>query len=523
MQLKTFRFQIFKQYLWVALFVVLARVLFRLVFDEFSFDNLLISAFDGLKLSAWVVGFGLLNAILDFRKLLPRSPKYLKTITTALNVSLALTPEIVRSIDRVKEAAKLRAHRRGIHLVRSLVVPVLSNAIDQAINLGDSMASRGYGNSNSHAQAQGDIELVGVTFAYQKNQPVLKGIDLSIPVGTLLLISGGTGSGKSTLLRVIQARYPNAGFVNQFPREGFVADQVFDELAFALVQQGLGRNEVKSKVHAIANDFELQDLLDLDPQTLSAGQQQRLAIAASLISGTKLLLLDEPFSTLDEPSTGNLVRILTSLKNLGVTVVVVEHRVDLLVEQADMKVTLKAGCLKAAIEPTPKLVVDAQQSGTITALVGPNGSGKTTHLRKLAGKRGVLVPQPASDLLFLNTVGEELEQADQDTKQPLGTTATIFSRFVGAIDKSQNPRDLSQGQKLALAISIQIAKTTDLLMLDEPTLGFDFASKATLVEHLRKIGASGVEIILATHDHEFAKAISTREQRIDRGVVTSVR
>jgi energy-coupling factor transport system ATP-binding protein len=112
--------------------------------------------------------------------------------------------------------------------------------------------------------------------------------------------------------------------------------------------------------------------------------------------------------------------------------------------------------------------------------------------------------------------------ADLDSKSEKGTAARIFRSLVGEVALIQNPRDLSQGQKLALAISIQLSKTTNLLMLDEPTLGFDFDAKASLVNHLRRLSESGVEIIVATHDLEFADAIATKTEYLQGGVVNNV-
>ncbi|MEY4554841.1 MAG: hypothetical protein RL197_1268 [Actinomycetota bacterium] len=520
--MQRFRFKIFTQYLWLALFVVLMRVVFKIFFDKFSVDTLLLSAVEGLKLALWVIGFGLLNAIIDFRRLLPKSPRFLKSITTALNISLALTPEIVRSLDRIKSASKLRAHRRGIHLVRSLLIPVISDAIDQAINLGDSMSSRGYGAPKSHDQSNGSIEISDVSFSYGGEAPVLKQLNLWIPSGALVLVTGKTGSGKSTLLKVIQARKPDCAFVNQFPRDGFVADKVSDEIAFALVQQGLGRSEIDARVSDIADTFELQDVLGKDPQALSAGFQQRVAIAAALIAGSKVLLLDEPFSALDEASSKTLLDALVILKTVGITVIIAEHRFEMVSQIADLKFTLQNGHLVTHDPATRKLVRSVNNSGSITALFGANGSGKTTYLHKIASERGVLVPQPASDLLFLNTVDEELSTADSDSKQPTGTASRIFHNLVGKVAGSQNPRDLSQGQKLALAISVQLSKTSNPLMLDEPTLGFDFDARQTLVELLGNLSSSGIDVIVATHDREFAEAIATRTQIIRGGVLTNV-
>jgi energy-coupling factor transport system ATP-binding protein len=522
LQLKTFRFQVFKQYLWVALLVILMRVAFRLLFDEFSWANFATAAFDGAKLSAWVLGVGAVNALVDFRKFFRRSPQFFRTPITALNISMALTPEIARSVVRVRDAAKLRAHRKGINLVRSVLVPVFSNAIDQAINLGDSMLSRGFGGRVSKELGDGTIDLSDVSFSYAQ-KPILEKLSLKIPSGKLALIAGNTGSGKTTLLKVIQARYPNSAFVNQFPRDGFVSGTVYDELAFSLVQQNFSNLEIQQRVSSVAAKFELQVFLKSEPQTLSAGWQQRLAIAAALIGGSKVLLLDEPFSALDLPGSKSLKTLLHSLKRSGVTVVIAEHRAELLADIADLKFTLEAGVLKTGLRKLAALEKPKVSGTSITVLKGENGSGKTTHLRKLAQNTGVLVPQPASDLLFLNTVGEELKQADLDAKKPFGTAGEILRDLLGAINLDQNPRDLSQGQKLALAISVQLSKTTELLMLDEPTLGFDLATRQALVGILNRISSNGVEVLVATHDEAFASAIATRVQNISGGVIVDVR
>ena len=522
MQLKTFRFQIFKQYVFLALFVVLLRMAFRLVFDEVSWTSFTGAAIDGTKLAGWVLGFGFLNAWLDFRKLFKRSPAFLRTPATALNISMALTPEVARSVTRVRAASKLRAHRRGIRLVRSVLVPVFSNAIDQAINLGDSMVSRGFGRAVFNSSTDGSIDLKNISFSYDR-KTILDNLSLKIPAGSLVLLAGNTGSGKSTLLKVIQARYPQAVYVNQFPRDSFVAATVFDELAFSLVQQGFSKSEVSMRVGEVAEKFELQELLKEDPHSLSAGWQQRLAIAAGLVSGSRLLLLDEPFSALDRSGSDLLRKLLSSLKRLGITIVIAEHRIDLLADIVDDSFTLEGGRIKPGSPKFSSLKKPPNNKGLITVLMGANGSGKTTHLRKLAETSGVLVPQPASDLLFLNTVGEELTQGDLDAQQAAGTTAKILESLLGEFDQGQNPRDLSHGQKLALAISLQLAKTTKLLMLDEPTLGFDLPARQALVELLNRVSTSGVEVLVATHDVGFADAIATRVQQISGGVISDVR
>jgi energy-coupling factor transport system ATP-binding protein len=175
---------------------------------------------------------------------------------------------------------------------------------------------------------------------------------------------------------------------------------------------------------------------------------------------------------------------------------------------ADVVLEVSAGSLKE-VKAKPVPLNSKAITGTVTVLIGDNGSGKTTYLRKLAEVSGVLVPQPASDLLFHDSVASELQQADLDANVPAGTTAAILKNFALNLDESQNPRDLSEGQKLLLALSIQLAKQEDLLMLDEPTLGLDTASRQHLVDIVSDLANRGVKILIATHDREFADAIGT--------------
>ncbi len=495
---------ILKQFLFMGLFVILLRVVFQIIFGGFTFEGTQSAVVEGSKLATWVLGFGLLNLLFDFRKILKRSPKFMKNFATALTIALTLTPVMAQNILRVRKATKLRAHRRGVRLVRSVIVPVFTDAIDQAIILADSMDARGFGNPRT--LESGAIKLTNLNFSFKK--PILNNVSLDVQSGKFVLLTGDTGSGKSTLLRVIQAKLPGAGFVSQFPRHSFVADTVFEELAFSLLQLGLSKETINNRVLEIANQFHLR--LGDNPHELSAGWQQRVAIAAAITSGTKLLLLDEPFSALDQAGSKLLEATLRDLKKSGVTVVVAEHRLGQLANLADLTFRIEDGIL-SKISPKLEVITPGQtKKGEVLAIVGQNGSGKTTYLQQLAESEGVLVPQPASDLLFLNTVAEELGQADRDALAKSGTAQKLLGTFKVKLDLGQNPRDLSEGQKLALAISIQLTKPTSLLLLDEPTLGFDSPNRQALVSLISEIAAIGTKVLVATHDLEFANAVATQ-------------
>ena len=126
-----------------------------------------------------------------------------------------------------------------------------------------------------------------------------------------------------------------------------------------------------------------------------------------------------------------------------------------------------------------------------------------------------LVPQRATDLLFLNSVSAELCESDAASGADVGSTAKILEKLTGRIDPTIHPRDLSAGQKLALVLAIQLVKDAPLLLLDEPTQGLDYGAKEQLANLLNSLAAEGKAIVVATHDLEFAAQIS--DQTLDLG------
>jgi energy-coupling factor transport system ATP-binding protein len=167
--------------------------------------------------------------------------------------------------------------------------------------------------------------------------------------------------------------------------------------------------------------------------------------------------------------------------------------------------------------------------------MGRNGAGKSTLLKTLVGlrvpdsgsvrvcddapaslkpadllRRVGLVPQVPGDLLYESTVARECSQADRDAGVAAGTTAALFATLSPGVPGDQHPRDLSEGQRLTLALAIVLAAEPPLLLLDEPTRGLDYTAKHRLVEILRDLAAAGHAIMLATHDVELVAEVATR-------------
>ncbi|MCX5125542.1 ATP-binding cassette domain-containing protein [Streptomyces sp. NBC_00347] len=173
--------------------------------------------------------------------------------------------------------------------------------------------------------------------------------------------------------------------------------------------------------------------------------------------------------------------------------------------------------------------------GETIALMGRNGAGKSTLLATLIGTlepttgqvtvtgrtphltppaemvtRVGLVPQEPRDLLYADTVAAECTAADHDAGQPPGTCRALVAALLPDVPDDTHPRDLSEGQRLALALALVLTGRPALLLLDEPTRGLDYAAKARLVEILRGLAADGHAIVLATHDVELAAELAHR-------------
>ncbi|WP_234426183.1 ATP-binding cassette domain-containing protein, partial [Streptomyces kebangsaanensis] len=182
--------------------------------------------------------------------------------------------------------------------------------------------------------------------------------------------------------------------------------------------------------------------------------------------------------------------------------------------------------------------------GETVALMGRNGAGKSTLLGSLVGlvepsggsvrvggavphrtpprelvRRVGLVPQEPRDLLYADTVAAECAAADQDAQAAPGTCRALVSELLPGVTDDTHPRDLSEGQRLALALAVVLAARPPLLLLDEPTRGLDYGAKARLVALLRELAAEGHAIVLATHDVELAAELAHRVVLLAEGEV----
>lgn len=182
----------------------------------------------------------------------------------------------------------------------------------------------------------------------------------------------------------------------------------------------------------------------------------------------------------------------------------------------------------------------------IVAVMGRNGAGKSSLLRSLAGVQKIsrgqvsvlnsdpyyfrgeerirkigFIPQEPSDLLYGQSVQEECAQADRDNKVAAGSTYEILNSLVPGISTGTHPRDLSEGQRLALALSVVLSATPEVLILDEPTRGLDYSAKSLLSHTLKDLADHNCSIIIATHDVELVAELATRVVFLAEGEVVA--
>jgi energy-coupling factor transport system ATP-binding protein len=469
--------------------------------------------------------------------------------------------------------------------------------------------------------------------------PTLDDVSLEIPEGELCLVAGPTGSGKSTLLKCINGLVPHftggtvagdvvvdgrstrthhprdlvdvVGYVGQDPVAGFVSDSVEDELAYGMESLSIPPSTMRKRVEETLDLLGLAELRNRPLATLSGGQQQRVAIGSVLTTHPRILVLDEPTSALDPQAAEEVLATMQRLvHDLGLTVVLAEHRLERVLQYADQMLLVPGGGRPVRLgtpahvmtdsplappvvelgraagwSPLPLSVRDARRraaglrdalsnavapprvggapgrrlastrgllvtygatpalrdvswqvgAGEIVAVMGRNGAGKSTLLKAMVGLvkpsggtvvvAGLdparsrpsqlitavgLVPQNPTDILYADSVADECGHADSDARVAPGTAAALLAELGPDVPMDQHPSDLSEGQRLILALCIVLTAAPPLLLLDEPTRGLDYGAKRRLVVILRRLVSAGHGVALATHDVELVAEVATR-------------
>lgn len=293
------------------------------------------------------------------------------------------------------------------------------------------------------------------SYTYRNREhPVLRDISLSIPKGSMMIVTGPSGAGKTTLCRAmagilshvytgtatgsiaiagrdimeykgIEELSHDVSMVFDDADAQLIFTTVGEEVMTSLENRGLSKKEAEAELVRILDLLQISHLADRAPYTLSGGQKQKAALAATLALGTNVLILDEATSELDEEARNLVFSILRSLADGGRTIVLVEHMIDEAAKYADSCVLVKDGTIAASktpeevsriiqksLPPITKrpgkeqgdLLIEATglvhcygdfcavdgvditlRKGEIIAIVGENGSGKTTLVKHFNG------------------------------------------------------------------------------------------------------------------------------------------
>lgn len=328
------------------------------------------------------------------------------------------------------------------------------------------------------------LSIKDLNFKYHSREDIaLEHIDLDVVSGELLLIAGASGCGKTTLSRCVNGLIPRSyhgdlsgtillngqdiqklsfvdisqtvGTLLQDPERQIVASKVYNEIAFGPENLGLPRDEIIKRIDEVAKKLKIEYLLEWETFNLSGGEKQKVALAGLLVMRPSILLLDEPLASLDSASAVEALEVFKELANGGITVIIVEHRVedvlrikpdrllymdagkivylgsiDALPPNIDhQKVKLPAEWLMPLI-PATKVTPPRQTSskteamvefkdvcfryspdsrqvlnnieltihkGDLIALLGPNGSGKSTLIKHAIG-----LLKPTEGEVFIN-------------------------------------------------------------------------------------------------------------------------
>ena len=220
----------------------------------------------------------------------------------------------------------------------------------------------------------GYFKLENVSYQYPlENRKVLKNINLDIKKGEFWAVIGKNGSGKTTLCSILRRFVPDfykgeltgkitlegkelkeysqkeivqkIGFVfqNPFTQISGVKDTVFEEIAYGLENLGLEREVIISEVEKILKLLEIEKLRDRNPYDLSGGQKQRVALASIIAMNPDILVIDEPTSQLDPKGTEDIFKIINLMANEGKTIILVEHKLELIAEYAENILVLDEG------------------------------------------------------------------------------------------------------------------------------------------------------------------------------------
>ncbi len=388
-------------------------------------------------------------------------------------------------------------------------------------------------------------------------------------------------NGKNPLEMSSDERALTYGMVFQDPRSQFFMPRVLNEIAFSGENLGIERMQLLHKIEVITRQLGLSDLMDRDLSRLSSGQKQKVAIAAACLLNPPLLILDEPTANLDYESTRSLIEILTEIKKNGTTILISEHRLHCLLPITDRYIYLKQGSLakcwsksdfeKMTLEETEKYGLRHPDSGknlfipscrdkgdllvgkavgfhyahqclvlnkldfslgkgSVVAVVGKNGKGKTTFGKILCGllkqksgkilyrdkpisaakrcRNSYFVMQDADYQLYAESVGNELVLGKKVTEAIKEKAYAAMALFDLTNLKDRHPASLSGGEKQRVTLAAAYCSDAEIIVMDEPTSGLDAINAKRVAKFIQLLSNANKTVVVITHDELLLRAVS---------------
>lgn len=223
------------------------------------------------------------------------------------------------------------------------------------------------------------LEVNNLSFSYNANRHILTDINFSINKGELIAIAGKNGTGKSTMAKLIcgfetpnsgeilfdgqdlsnfsiKQRAEHIGFVMQNPNQMISKAKIYDEVALGLVLRGFDEDEIQKRVEKTLNVCGLLPFINWPISALSYGQKKRVTIASILVLEPEIIILDEPTAGQDYHHYSEIMRFLSELNTLGITIIMITHDMHLMLEYSSR-------CLVFADQ---KMIADASAAEILT-------------------------------------------------------------------------------------------------------------------------------------------------------------
>lgn len=212
------------------------------------------------------------------------------------------------------------------------------------------------------------IKTEALNFKYNDGTLALKGIDFDSENGEIIGIIGGNGSGKTTFFKTIiglnkplsgkvflnnglisfnrkgkNKLLDSIGFIFQEPDQQLFYSDIFDDVAFGLRNMGIDEKEVKTRVYEALKKVNAMAFANKPIHFLSQGQKKRVALASVLVLDKKIILFDEPLSTLDPKMSERMIELIIDLKKQGIKIVLSSHNMELIYRVTDYCYVFKSG------------------------------------------------------------------------------------------------------------------------------------------------------------------------------------